>query len=109
MNLQQLKFLAKAEVDVQISSGTDENGSLKIVDTFGCKARVEQHNKVIYLKDGQKATLLMKVFIFENLEKFPDNISGYCTAFNYKYDIANGSKKRNQDGSVNHIVLELVK
>ena len=108
MKLPTLKYLATASAIVQIADGTDENGAPQIVKEISCDCRVEQENKTIYLPDGRQATLMMKLFIFESLDNFPENISGFCTIFNYKYDIAVGRTYLNPDGTKNHIVLELV-
>lgn len=108
MKLPTLKHLAKKSAIVQIADGTDENGSLKIVKEIPCNCRVEQQNKTIYLKDGRQATLMMKLFIFEKLDEFQEDASGYCTIFNYKYDIAAIKTCLNPDGSKNHVVLELI-
>lgn len=108
MKLPTLKGLATSHANVEISNGTDENGSVTVEKEIPCDCRVEQRNDVVALKDGRQVTVLMKVFIFDKLDEFPDNILGFCTLFNYRYDIAKGSIKRNPDGSVNHIVLELM-
>ena len=108
MKLPTLKHLATKSAIVQIADGTDENGSPKVVKEISCDCRVEQENKTIYLKDGRQVTLMMKLFIFEKLDDFPNEISGFCTIFNYKYDIAIAKTFYNPDGSKNHIVLELI-
>lgn len=102
------KFLATQTAIVQIADGTDENGELKITNEFEVPSRLEQSNAVIYTKEGTKVTLKAKLFIFEQFDKVPDNASGFCSVNSIKYDIAHASKKRNPDGSVHHIVLELV-
>lgn len=102
------KFLATASAEISISDGTDENGALKIVDTFGAKARLQQDNSVVYTKDGVKVTLKAKLFVFEKFDRIPDDAHGFCTVNNEKYDIVNTSKKRDTDNSVHHIVLELI-
>lgn len=103
------KFLATESAAIEIAGGTDENGALKIVSTFDVKCRHQQSNSVVYTKEGTKVTLKGKAFIFEQFELFPDNdASGFCTIGGIKYDMVHSSKKRNPDGSVNHIVLELI-
>lgn len=110
MKLPSLNYLATASAIVQIADGTDENGAPKIVKEIQCDCRVEQENKTVYLKDGRQVTLMMKLFIFDKLDEFPtlEKISGFCTIFNYKYDIAIVKILLNPDGSRNHIVLELM-
>ena len=109
MKLPVPKFLATASANIQIANGTDENGALNIVssvDDVGC--RLEQSDEVVYTRDGTKVTLRAKLFIFDKFEEIPDDAHGLCTVGGNKYDIANTSKKRNPDNSVNHIVLELI-
>lgn len=108
MKLPTLKFLSNTKSSVKIADGTDENGSLNIVRQIDISARFEQSNSVVYTKEGQKVTLKGKLFIFEKLDEFPDDLSGICVVNDINYDIANSSKKRNPDGSVNHITLELM-
>lgn len=108
MRLPTPKFLANTNTIVEIGNGTDVNGELKIVDTFPLKCRFEQSNDIIYLKEGEKVSLKGKCFFFDNLERFPDKFSGFCTVNDVKYGIANSSKKFNPDGSINHVVLGLI-
>lgn len=108
MKLPVTKFLANEDANIQIANGTDENGALNIVDKVDVKVRFEQSNSVVYTKEGTKVTLKAKLFMFEKFDKIPDDASGFCTINNIKYDIVNSSKKMNPDGSVNHIVLELI-
>lgn len=108
MKLPTLSFLTKEEVKIEVSDGTDENGALDIKKSFEVKARFEQSNSVIYTKEGTKVSLRGKLFIFEKLDEFPDDMSGFCTIDETKYDIVHASKKRNPDNSVNHVVLELI-
>lgn len=108
MRLPVPKFLATEGAKIQIADGTDENGVLKVVNEFDVKCRFEQGNFVAYTKEGEKLTLKGKTFIFEKLDAFPDDTEGYCTIDEITYDIVHASKKRNPDGSINHIVLELI-
>lgn len=108
MRLPTPKFLASKEISVQIGQGTDENGALKIDDKFDVKGRVEQNNSVIHTKDGTKVSLKAKAYIFSQLDKFPNDTSGTCTIDDVTYEIVNTSKKLCPDGSVHHIVLELI-
>lgn len=108
MKLPTPKRLATKDIKVQIANGTDENGVLNIVDVFDVKCRFEQSNSVAYTKEGEKLTLKGKAFIFEKLEKFPDDASGLCTVGEIQYDIVHSSKKYDPYGSINHIVLELI-
>lgn len=102
------KFLAKTDISVEIGEGTDENGVLNVVDKFNVKCRFEESNSSIYTKDGAKVTLKAKAFIFDELSRFPDDVSGFCTINDIKYDIAHSSKKFNPDATINHVVLELM-
>lgn len=108
MKLPTLKHLATESIEVKIANGTDENGSPKISKTVSCKCRAEQTSEIVYLKDGRKVTLLMKLFIFDKLDEFPTEFSGFCTIFNYTYDIAAVRRLLNPDGSLNHIELRLM-
>jgi hypothetical protein len=108
MKLPAPKFLAKIDAKVQIADGTDENGAPNIDNEFDVKCRHESSNAVIFTKDGREVPLKGKVFIFEKFESFPDDITGFCTIGTIQYDIAHASKKLNPDGSINHIVLELI-
>lgn len=103
-----LSFLATESIVLDVTNGTNEDGAKEVVSTIVVKARVEQGNSVVYTKEGEKITLSMKLFIFEQFEAFPDDLSGFCTVYGNKYDIFKGSKKRNPDGSINHIVVELM-
>lgn len=110
MRLPKLNFLATASANIQIANGTDENGDLKIVGNINnIAARFEQSNSVAYTKEGTKVSLKAKLFIFERLDEFPDDLSGFCTVNDVKYDIIESSKKRNPDNSVHHVVLGLNK
>lgn len=108
MKLYVPKFLANKNIAIEIANGTDENGSLNIVKEVNALCRFEQNSSVTYTKEGEKITLKGKAFIFEKFDEFDDEVSGFCTVNGIKYDIANSSKKYNPDGSVNHIVLELI-
>ena len=102
------KFLMNTPVFITFTDGIDENGAAKLLKEVTTSARVETSNSVVYDAEGKKARLKAKAFIFEKLEQFPDEMKGTCYVGNLKYDIHLGSKKRNPDGSVNHIVLELM-
>jgi hypothetical protein len=102
------KFLATASANISIADGTDENGALKVIDTFSAKARLQQSNSVVYTKEGVKVSLKAKLFVFEKFDRIPDDAHGFCEVENEKYDIANVSKKRDPDNSIHHIVLELI-
>lgn len=109
MRLPVPKFLAMTSAHVQIADGTDENGALKIVKELdNIMGRFEQSNSVAYTKEGAKVTLKAKLFIFEKLNEIPDEMSGFCTVNNTKYDIVHISKKLNPDATIHHIVLELI-
>lgn len=108
MKLPVPKFLATTSAHVQIADGTDENGALKVVKELDVKGRHEQSNAIVYTKEGVKVTLRAKLFIFEKFDEIPDDTSGFCTVNGIKYDIVHTSKKLNPDGSVHHIVLELI-
>lgn len=108
MGLPVPKFLARTSASIQIVSGTDENGAPNVVSEFNVNCRSEQSNAVAFTKEGRDVPLKSKVFIFEKFESFPDEIAGFCTINSVRHDIVNGSKKLNPDGSINHIVLELI-
>ena len=108
MRLSVPKFLAKDDIVVKVADGYDENGSPKISETIEVKARVEKKSTTIYNKEGNKVTTKARAFIFEKLESFPDELSGFCTVGEESYDIAMLSKLKNPDGSTNHIVMELI-
>ena len=108
MQLYVPKFLANKDAIIKIADGTDENGALNIVNEIEVKCRFEHSNSVTYTKEGAKITLKGKVFVFDKFELFPNDVSGYCTVCETKYDIVHSSKKFNPDGSINHIVLELI-
>lgn len=108
MKLKSLSFLATEDIIVEITEGTDENGSKNVVDSFQTKARVEQSNTAPIIRNGEKVSASIKLFIFDMFEKFQNETTGYCTVYGEKYDIIKCSKKRNPDGSVNHVVLELI-
>lgn len=108
MRLPVPKFLATTDSNIQIADGTNENGELNIVEQINVKCRFEKGNGSIYTKEGIKVPLQAKVYIFEKLDKFPEVICGKCTSSNCTYDIANAKRLINPDGSVHHIVLELI-
>lgn len=108
MKFPALKFLANVDAHIEVNDGTDENGAPNVVDEFVVGCRFEQSNSVVHTKEGTKVTLRAKVFIFEGFEKCPNEMTGFCTVDKVKYDVANVSKKRNPDGSIQHIVLELM-
>ena len=108
MRLPVPKFLATTESIIQFSDGTDENGDLKIIEEVNVKCRFEKSNSVAYTKEGVKVALQAKVYIFEKFDKFPDEVSGLCTAQNCTYDICTAKRLFNPDGSIHHIVLELI-
>ena len=108
MKLQVPKFLAKTSAKIQIVNGTDENGAPNITSEFDVKCRSERSNAVTFTNEGREVPLKAKVFIFEKFESFPDEITGFCTIGTVTYDIANACKQLNPDGSINHIVLELI-
>lgn len=108
MKLPVPKFLAKTPSHIEITNGTDENGAANVTSEFDVNCRHESSNAVIFTKEGREVPLKAKAFIFEEFENFPDDITGFCTIGTIRYDIANGSRKLNPDGSVNHIELELI-
>ena len=109
MKLPVPKFLATTDAKIQIASGTDENGVLIITDEINnMKVRLEKGNSSTYTKEGNKIRLQAKIFIFEKFDKFPEEVIGQCTIDNCKYDIVNAKRLFNPDGSIHHIVLELI-
>lgn len=109
MKLPVPKFLAVHEANIQLASGTDENGSLNIVSDFTVRCRFQEGNTVAYTNEGDKIHLKGKAFILEGFCNFTeDSTQGFCIVNGIKYDIKHISKKYNPDGSINHIVLELM-
>lgn len=108
MKLPQLSSLAQTDAHIKLGNSFDENGELAIDKEVDVKARKESSNSVIYTKEGAKVTLKAKLFIFEKLDEFPDDSKGFCVVGESNYDIANVSKKYNPDGTVHHVVLELI-
>lgn len=109
MKLPVPKFLAVNQAHIKLASETDENGALKITSEFDVQCRFQEGRTVAYTKEGNKIFLKGKAFIlggFCNLTE--DDILGFCTIEGVEYDILSGSKKYNPDGSINHIVLELM-
>lgn len=110
MKLPVPKFLAVTNMTVELSE-LDENGAHKIISTFDVGCRFEENHSVVYTKEGKKATLSGKAFIFEKLDKFPNDpekISGYCKVSGVTHHISYAIRKLNPDGSINHIVLGLM-
>lgn len=111
MKLPVPKFLAVTNITIELSDGLDENGSHKIVSTFDVGCRFEESHSVVYTNEGKKTTLSGKAFIFEKLDKFPNNpndIVGRCKVRDGEYHISQAIRMLNPDGSVNHIVLGLM-
>lgn len=108
MRLSVPSFLATKNAEVSFSNGTDENGQLVYTNTIDIHCRNESCDETVYLPDGKKMNVTEKLFIFEKLELFPEKIEGTCNLEGHMYNILKGSKKRNPDGTINHIVLELV-
>lgn len=108
--LTSLDFLATDKMDIVFFGEINEDGENEVIghlDNVSC--RVQNHNGTAYSKDGKEVKLSLKVFIFESLESFPDDkISGQCTIGKVVYDIYCGSIYKNPDGTINHIVLELM-
>ena len=103
------KFLANKTISLVFNSeDTDENGEEKIIGEISTKCRMQKDDGTAYLADGKKADLRAKVFVFDELDKFPDEIFGECTIDGTKYQIAKASKMANPDGTINHVVLELM-
>lgn len=101
-------FLAKENVTITLTNGIDENGSPKKVSEFTVKGRVEEANAVIFETDGKKVQLSRKVFIFESLDNFNDKVEGTCLIDKSSFKIYNSKRLKNPDGSLNHVVLELM-
>lgn len=108
MKLSVPSFLAKKEIDLKLFNGTDANGENIIAVELSVGCRLELANGTTYTKEGKRVPLSGKVFIFDKLGSFPDEVSGTCKIGTVNYDIAKASVKHNPDGTVNHIVLELM-
>lgn len=107
MKLPVPKFLATKQAHIKFFDGTDENGAEEIQSEVDVSCRLQSYDGTTYTKDGQKVSLKAKVFVFEKLESFPEEVTGKCTVDCSDYNIATASRKLNPDGTVNHIVLEL--
>jgi hypothetical protein len=110
MKLPVPKFLAVTNMTVELCE-LDENGAHKILSTFDVECRFEESHSVVYTKEGKKATLSGKAFIFEKLDKFPNDpetIIGHCKVNDVTHNISHAIRKLNPDGSINHIVLGLI-
>lgn len=103
-----LSFLADTSLSITLTNGIDRDGAPIPTSEFAVLSRLNKANSRVNTKDGQKFTLTAKAFIFERFDMFPDNIQGACTDGITTYQIIKGNKSKNPDGSINHIVLELV-
>ena len=108
MHLKVPSFLAKQQVEISFNKGADENGEETYTEPFIISCRNESCNEVAFLPDGKKVKVTEKLFIFEKLNLFPESIEGICVINGHKHVILKGKKLKNPDGTVNHIVLELM-
>lgn len=101
-------FLAKQDVTIKITDGTDMNGVENVTNEINVEARVQTTNTFTYTVKGQKVALQAKVFLFNKLEIFNCNVTGKCIINVNEFAINRIRILYNPDGTKNHVVLELI-
>lgn len=109
MKLPTPKFLANQLIQIEFHDDkTDVNGNNVVLSSLEVMCRYQESNETSYLKDGKKVRLVGKAFVFDKLDEFPEKIIGKATIGTDSHEVFKGERFKNPDGSVNHIVLEMV-
>lgn len=111
LNRKHLERLLNNKCDIKLyREGLSEEGepltSLNLEDQ---KCRFVEKTKIIITADGKKVELLGKVILAGDIAPNILKISGGQVRINGAcYEIYQGSRPRNPDGSVHHTTLELI-
>nr|DAQ49099.1 MAG TPA: Minor capsid protein [Caudoviricetes sp.] len=111
LNPNHLKKLLNNQCDIKLyQEGLSEEGEpLTSLNLKKQKCRFVEKTKIIISSDGRKVELLGKVILLGDIAPNIKKISGGEVIFNdSKYEIYQGSRPRNPDGSVHHTTLELM-
>lgn len=111
LNPNHLKRLLNNECDVNIyQEGLSEEGEpLNSLNLESKKCRFVEKTKVIITADGRKVELVGKVILLGDIAPDIKKISGgEVIVNNSKYEIYQGSRPRNPDGTVYMTTLELM-
>lgn len=111
LNPNHLKKLLNNECDVILyQEGLSEEGEpLTSLNLENQKCRFVEKTKVIISADGKKVELIGKVILLGDIAPNLKKISGGQVIVNeVEYEIFQGSRPRNPDGTVHHTTLELM-
>ena len=111
LNPKHLERLLNNKCDVKLyQEGLSEEGEpLTSLELKNQKCRFVEKTKIIISSDGKKVELIGKVILLGDIAPKIKKISGGQVRINdLEYEIYQGSRPRNPDGTVHHTTLELM-
>ena len=111
LNPKHLERLLNNNCDVELyQEGLSEEGEpLTSLELKNQKCRFVEKTKIIISSDGKKVELIGKVILLGDIAPKIKKISGGQVRINdLEYEIYQGSRPRNPDGTVHHTTLELM-